>query len=136
MLEEGGCGGGGGQRGIDQVLVPRMRSDPVLAILGLQLPLEGGRKEALIPFPFPWTSPLHWRNGEATEEQRHTPKCRETNLEAIPKHGHKKKCRNKDIEAQRDTLAMRKSKAKGRWLKDTSNKTGDQRSRIIPYSAL
>lgn len=57
-------------------------------------------------------------------------------MEEIPKHGHRERCREKDLEAPRDTLAMKKSKAKGRWLKDTLNKTGNQRSRITPNSAL
>ena len=90
-----------------------------MAILGFQSPLDGGRKEALLSFPFPWTSTCTgvFPKREPLEEQRHNPKCRKTNLEEIPKHGRKERYRDKDIKAPRDTLAMRKSKAKGRWLR-------------------
>lgn len=66
-----------------------------LAILRLQSPLDGGRKEVLLPFPSPWASLMRWvcREGEAPEKQRETPKCRGKNLEEIPKPG--------DIQTQR-----------------------------------
>lgn len=49
---------------------------------------------------------------------------------------HKEGCRDKDIKALRNPLAIRKSKAKGRWLKDTLSKTGDQKSRMTPTLCL
>ena len=48
----------------------------------------------------------------------------------VETYRYKEGCRDKDIEAPRDTLCLKKSEAKGRWLKDTLNKTGDQRPRI------
>lgn len=80
----------------------------------------------------PWPPSL-WDlllDGGALEEQERPPKWRrhkETNLEEIPKHGDiqtEEGCRDKNIEVPNDTLALRKSTAKGRWLQDTLNKQG------------
>ena len=43
----------------------------------------------------------------------------------------KEGCGDKTIAVPRDTLCLKKRKAKGKWLKDTLNKIGDQRPRII-----
>lgn len=105
-----------------------------MAILGLQLPLEGGRKVALLLFPIHMS--LTGAQGYSQRENKETPQNvgrqiwkRFLNVETCR---HKDGCKDKGLEAPRDTLAMKKNKSTERWLKDTVNKAGDQRAKITP----
>lgn len=94
------------------------------------------------PTPSPHFNRLHCCTGVFSEEQRRPPPPKVgrqiwKRSVSIGTFRHKEDFGNQDIKPPpRDSLAIRKSKSKGRGLKDTLNKTGDQRSRITPTLCL
>lgn len=114
-----------------------MRSDSAVAgpCITYPSPLDGGRKEVLLPFPSAWVSLLRWVCPEVKPQKNKERPLnvggknwkRFLNLEI---YRHKKGCRDKNIEGSQGQPVFKEEQEKGKWLKDTLTKTEDQRPRI------